>query len=336
MPKTPRPVFIVVLFVGLVLAVIVVWPQGVGIHRLPVIANAIALRGVLALGVAVAAVLVGALAVLRRRWGMSAALAISLAAAAVGTGAVVLARSVPLPAQDTRTGDELTVLSWNAYGGGASAEIVAGLIRETGADVVALPETDAFAAARIVRLLAADGVSMHHATIAAAPGGESIPSSLLVSTALGPYARDTAVGSTPGLPSAVWRPVEGGGPAIVVAHPMPPLSDVVDQWNAGLEWVAARCTERDVIVAGDLNATLDHFTGLGVDGGAIGGCRDAAAERGRAAAGTWPVRLPISLAAPIDHILAGPAWRVTGFDVRGDMDDAGSDHRPIVATLERG
>lgn len=336
MPKAPRPVFVVALFVGIALAAVVVWPQGVGIHRLPFLSNVIALRGVLVLGAAVAAVLVGMLAAWRRRGGVVAALAIALAAVAVGNGAVLLARCVVPPAQDERTGRELTVLSWNAYGGGASAESVAGLIRETGADVVALPETDAFAAARIVRLLASDGVSMRHDTIAAAPGGESIPSSLLVSTALGPYERDTTVASTPGLPSAVWRPVEGGGPTIVVAHPMPPLAAVVDQWDAGLRWVAARCTERDVIVAGDLNATLDHFAGLGVDGGDIGGCRDAAAERGRAAAGTWPVSLPIALGAPIDHILAGPAWRVTGFDVRDDMDDAGSDHRPLVATLVRG
>lgn len=335
MPKAPRPVFIAALLAGLALAMIVVWPQGVGIHRLPFIANAIALRGVLALGVAIAALLVGALAAWRRRGGAVAVLAIALAAVAVGNGAVLLGRSMMPPAQDARTGGELTVVSWNAYGGGASPESIARLIRETGADVVALPETDAFAAARIAGLLAEEGVSMRHDTIAAAPGGESIPSSLLVSSALGAYERDTTVASTPGLPSAVWRPVEGGGPTVVVAHPMPPLADVVDQWEAGLRWIAARCTERDVIVAGDLNATIDHFAGLGLDGADIGGCRDAAAQHGRAGAATWPVWLPVALGAPIDHVLAGSAWRVTRFDVRGDMDDAGSDHRPIVAPLVR-
>lgn len=55
-------------------------------------------------------------------------------------------------------------------------------------------------------------------------------------------------------------------------------------------WIADLCGDGEVIVAGDLNATVDHLAGLGVDGGSIGGCRDAAAEAGSAAAGTWPVR----------------------------------------------
>ncbi|KTR93270.1 hypothetical protein NS220_13200, partial [Microbacterium testaceum] len=91
----------------------------------------------------------------------------------------------------------------------------------------------------------------------------------------------------------------------------------------------------DVILAGDLNSTLDHLAGLGRDGGTVGECRDAAAEAGAAAVGTWPVRLPTGLAAPIDHVLVGSAWEVRGFEVRTDFDDAGSDHRPIVATLSR-
>lgn len=101
-------------------------------------------------------------------------------------------------------------------------------------------------------------------------------------------------------------------------------------------WIADLCGDGEVIVAGDLNATVDHFAGLGVDGGTIGGCCDAAAEAGSAAAGTWPVRLPVGLASPIDHVLVGSAWEVNGFAVLPDFDDAGSDHRPIVATVSRG
>ncbi|WP_279365625.1 endonuclease/exonuclease/phosphatase family protein [Microbacterium testaceum] len=332
MPKHRRLRFLLVLAGGSVAAFLVVWPQGVGIHRLPLIANAISLRALLALGFGVLAILVAGAAVWRRRWGVAAALAIALAAASVGNGAVLLIRGGGAAVQP----GELTIAAWNTYGGSVSPETIARMVRETGADVVSLPETDAIAAAEVVGILDQEGISMSHDTVVAAPDGETIPTSILISRELGDYALDTGVGSTVGLPSGAWRPVDGSGPVLVAAHPMPPLPGVTDRWELGLEWIAGRCAESEVIVAGDLNSTVDHFEGLGVDGGTVGGCRDAAAAAGSAAAGTWPVRLPVGLASPIDHVLVGSAWRVNGFAVLTDFDDAGSDHRPIVATLSRG
>lgn len=331
MPKPRRLPFLLVLAGGSVAAFLVVWPQGVGIHRLPLVANAISLRALLALGFGVAALLVAGVAIWRRRWGVAAALAIALAVASLGNGAVLLARGGGGPLQP----GELTVAAWNTYGGSVTPATIARMVRDTGAEVVSLPETDAVAAAEVVGILEREGISMTSDTIAAAPDGETIPTSILISPSLGEYERDTEAGSTVGLPSAVWRSVDGSGPMLVAAHPMPPLPGVTDRWELGLRWIADRCTESDVIVAGDLNSTVDHFAGLGVDGGTIGGCRDAAVEAGSAAAGTWPVRLPVGLAAPIDHVLAGSAWRVDGFEVVTGFDDAGSDHRPIVATLTR-
>lgn len=328
----PRLSFLAALILGGVAAWIVVWPQGIGIHRLPFIANVISLRGILALGFAVLALVAGAIAMRRRRWGVSAALAIALVTCSLGNGGVLLLRGW---GGATAADGDLTVVAWNAYGGGASPESIARLVRETGADVMSLPETDSFAVAEVAGILGREGISMRHDTVAAAPGGETIPTSILISTALGPYARDASVRSTPGLPSGAWRSVDGTGPTLIAAHPMPPLPQVVDQWGEGLRWMAARCAEPNVIVAGDLNATVDHFAGLGTGGGVIGGCRDAAAEAGSAAAGTWPVRLPVGLAAPIDHVLVGNAWRVRSFTVLTGFDGAGSDHRPIVATLTR-
>ncbi|MEV7827004.1 hypothetical protein [Microbacterium enclense] len=55
-------------------------------------ANVISLRGILALGLAVLAVLAGATAVRRRRWGVSAALAVALAAGSLGHVGVLIAR----------------------------------------------------------------------------------------------------------------------------------------------------------------------------------------------------------------------------------------------------
>ncbi|MDQ1111805.1 endonuclease/exonuclease/phosphatase (EEP) superfamily protein YafD [Microbacterium testaceum] len=331
MPKHRRFPFLLALAGGSVAAFVVVWPQGVGIHRLPLVANAISLRALLALGFGVAALLVAGVAVWRRRWGVAAALSIALAVASVGNGAVLLARGGGAPVQP----GELTIAAWNTYGGSVTPETIARMVRETGADVVSLPETDAVAAAEVAGILDLEGISMAHDTVAAAPDGEVIPTSILISRALGEYELDADAGSTVGLPSGVWRSVDGSGPILVAAHPMPPLPGVTDRWELGLGWIADRCTDSDVIVAGDLNSTVDHFAGLGVDGGTIGGCRDAAAEAGSAAAGTWPVRLPVGLAAPIDHVLVGSAWRVNGFAVLDGFDDASSDHRPIVATLTR-
>ena len=39
------------------------------------------------------------------------------------------------------------------------------------------------------------------------------------------------------------------------------------------------------------------------------------------------------LPPPIDHVLATPNWRFTGFRVLTDEDSAGSDHRPVLARL---
>lgn len=331
MPNTRRRPFVIALVIGVVLAAICVWPQALGLHRLPLVSDAIPFRGILALVLGALALVATVVAVRRRRWSVAAALAIAFAAATVGHGAVLLARG---GGSAVAEGD-LTVVAWNTYGGGASPESIARLVRETGADVVSLPETDAIAAAAVVGILARDGIEMTHDTVVSEPGDDPVPTSILIATSLGPYERDASAGSTPGVPSGVWRPSDGDGPVLVAAHPLPPLPLIMTEWVDGLQWVAARCADPDVIVAGDLNATLDHFSGLGRDGGVIGGCRDAAADQGAAAVGTWPVRLPAALAAPIDHVLTGGNWQARGFAVVTGFDDAGSDHRPVVATVSR-
>lgn len=331
MSTARRTAFFVTLVLGAALAVITVWPQLVGAQRLQVVAQLIPFRGPLALAFAVLAAVAALVAVLRRRWAVSAALAIVLAAAAIGNGAVLLTRGFGGSTAD----GEVVVAAWNTYGGGASPDSIARLVRETGADVVVLPETDAVAAATVIDILSGDGIAMTAVTREADPGDDPIPTSLLLAASMGPYALDESAGSTPGVPSGVYRPVGGDGPTIVAAHPLPPLPLIMTEWTEGMDWVAAQCTGPDVILAGDLNSTLDHLAGLGEGEATVGGCRDAAADAGAAALGTWPVRLPTGLAAPIDHVLVGSAWDVRSFEVRTDFDTAGSDHRPIVATLSR-
>ena len=320
---------LITLLVGGLLAALVVWPQFFGAERWQGVALLISFRAPVAIGFAVLALVAGIVALLRRRAAFALGLAVVFTAAAVGNAAVLLARG---GGGSVAQGD-LTVAVWNTYGGGASPDAIARLVRESGADVVSLPETDAGAAAEVVGILRRDGIRMTAATVNAAPGDRPVPTSLLVADTLGPYVLDPAAGSTPGAPSGVWRPVDGTGPTLIAAHPLPPLPFIFDDWTRGIDWVAQQCVGPDVILAGDLNSTLDHLFGLGRNGGAVGDCRDAAQEAGAAARGTWPVDLPTALAAPIDHVLVGSAWEVRSFAVLTDFDGAGSDHRPVVAVL---
>jgi endonuclease/exonuclease/phosphatase (EEP) superfamily protein YafD len=322
---------LITLVMGGLLALLVVWPQLIGAQRWQGVALLISFRGPLALGFAALAVIAGIIALLRRRAAVALGLAVVLAVAAAGNGAVLLARG---GGGSVAQGD-LTVVVWNTYGGGAPPAAIARLVRESGADVVSLPETDADAAGEVVGILAQEGIRMTAATVEAAPGDRPIPTSILIADALGPYVLDLDAGSTPGAPSGVWRPLEGTGPTLIAAHPLPPLPFIVDEWSRGMDWVGQRCVGPDVILAGDLNSTLDHLSGLGRDGGSVGECQDAAQQVGAAARGTWPASLPTALAAPIDHVLVGSAWEVRGFEVRTDFDDAGSDHRPVVVVLSR-
>lgn len=330
-PTRPRRLigFFVSLAIGLPLAVLFSWPQAFGAQRAPVIAQLISFRAPLALGLAVVAVIAGIIALLRHRWGVSAAMAMVLSMTAAANGAVLLQRgsSAELPEGD------LTVVAWNTQGGATSPADVARLVLDVDADIVSLPETDEHAAAEIVRILAAGGVRMTPDTTRADNDYSGIPTTVLIAEALGEYRIDAAAGSTPGLPSAVWRPVEGTGPTIVGAHPLPPLFAHREDWDAGLRWIASVCDAPDVIVAGDLNATVDHMSGLGVDGALIGGCDDAALAAGDGATGTWPSDAPTWAAAPIDHVLIGSAWTSRGARVITSF-NAGSDHRPIVTVLD--
>lgn len=321
--------FVITLLIGIPLGVLFAWPQAFGMQRAPLIAQLIAFRAPLALGFAVVAVIAVIVALVRRRWGVAATLAIVWGVIAVTNGVVLQQRgaNAELPEGD------LTVIAWNTQGGATSPADVARLVHEVGADVVSLPETDEDAAAEVVRILAAEGMRMTADTTRGDNRYSEIPTSVLISEDLGEYRIDAAAGSTPGLPSGIWRPVDGTGPAIVAAHPLPPLFEHMDDWEAGLEWIASVCDSPDVIVAGDLNATVDHLSGLGVDGALVGGCDDAALAAGTGAAGTWPSDAPIWAAAPIDHVLSGSDWVSRGARVI-DSDSPGSDHRPIVTVLD--
>jgi len=327
---------IITLLVCIPVAVLLTWPQAFGAQLLPGVAQLISFRVPLALALlCVALVATAAFLLFRRRAqvlaGIAAGIAVVTIAASVGNAGVLLARGSSETDVTALPEGDRTVLVWNTQGGATSPADVAALVVEVQADVVSLPEMDEDAAAEVVRLVALDGIQMTPSTtrtVAGSPEESWIPTSLLVADALGSYEVDQAAGSTPGLPSGVWRPVDGEGPVIVAAHPMPPLPDSMDDWRAGLQWITEQCGTlgSDVIVAGDFNATVDHLD--------LGGCQNAAAQANASATGTWPSTVPAWLASPIDHVLAGEAWAVLDARVLEPSASGGTDHRPIVAVLE--
>ncbi|MGB4779479.1 endonuclease/exonuclease/phosphatase family protein [Microbacterium sp.] len=325
----PRVGFAVALVVSAPVGLLLCWPQALGAQTWLVVAQVLSFRVVVAVTLILLALLLAVLALLRGRVGAAAGIAVVCALAGVTSVAVLAARGWhgELPPAGRDSGD-VVVAAWNTQYGGADPASVARLVMETDADIVSLPETGERVAGETAQLLADEGKQLvPHTTY----GDDSpLPTSVLIASDLGAYRLDDAAGSTPRIPSGAWVPIDGVGPVIVAAHTMPPLPSAIDDWRAGLEWVRERCSgNANVILAGDLNATLDHLHSF------LGGCRDTAAEAGGAATGSWTTMLPTWLATPIDHVLVGEGWRVRGARVLTSFDDAGSDHRPIVAVLAR-
>lgn len=126
---------------------------------------------------------------------------------------------------------------------------------------------------------------------------------------------------------------------VVALHPTPPYQP--GKWHS--DWrrilsiledayggrVAAR-----VVVAGDLNATLDHAPLRELVGR---GFRDAAEQRNLGWVPTWPIGdrerrwgVPVPPLLPLDHVLTSPGLVVTKVDV---TTLSGADHRAVVATI---
>lgn len=313
---------------------VLAWPQLFGLATAPVIAQLVSLRAlvvVVGLVAVVALTLVALLSAGARRFLASLALA-ALVFCAINV--VVLAtRGFGNEAFETRSDSDITVLVWNTLGDAPSPELIAQLALESGADVIALPETTRATALEVARLMTDAGAPMAHFTAAYDEVSKSRSTSLLISVELGEYAADETAVTTATLPSLVATPVDGTGPIIVAVHAVAPIPGEMEHWRTALRWLAGRCTGGNVILAGDFNSTLDHYGGLGTDGGTLGTCVDAALATDNGAIGTWPTQLPAILGAPIDHVMASPDWRVSGMRVVQSHDGYGSDHRPVLVQL---
>lgn len=319
------------------LAAVLLWPQGVGLQNQWVAAHVVALRGAAAAAGFAAALAFALLALPRRTRRFGIAMAIVLALFAAGNVAIIAARGTS--GSDAAGGEaSVTVLSWNTLGEVPEASTIAELALGEGADIVVLPESTDALGEEVAIAMREGGRPMWVHTQAYDDIAKARSTTLLISPDLGDYEVVSAEapgppGNTNTLPSVVADPVDGDGPRIVAVHAVAPIRWEFRNWRSDLDWLAEQCSGENVIMAGDFNATLDHFAGRGIDGGDLGRCRDAAAAGGAGGLGTWPTDVPELLGSPIDHVMATPGWRVDAARVIGEIDGSGSDHRPVVATL---
>lgn len=303
-------------------------PDAIGQQRAALFAHVVSLRGLAAIAALMAAVGFAVLAARARPVRLlGAGLSVLLVAFAVGNAAVVLDRGLETRQVSHLEAGGITVLVWNTLGGAPGAEGIADVVRRTGADVVALPETPAATADEVAGRLGL-------AAFTVAEGDDPArATSLLVSPRLGEYRIDHSAAQTAVLPTLVAVPVDGTGPTLVAVHTLAPIPPMIEAWQQDLRIVASLCAGGDVVLAGDFNATVDHFAGLNTAPRAhLGECRDAATVTGAAALGTWPTWLPPWLGSPIDHVLAAPGREVLGVWLESG---SGSDHRAVVVQLGR-
>lgn len=337
--------FGIIAVLGTGVSFVLLWPQAVGLHDQWVVAQVIAMRGWLAVGGTGLALGAGTLAAAARKrsgWRTFTVL-VALAGLAIGTGntGILLVRGVAVGNTTAATGpNSVTVLSWNTRGDAPDVSNIVALATQQNADVITLPETTEAYGEQIAVGLRAIGRPMWVYSIAFDHYAKARSTTLLIRTTLGRYTIHSESwrgppANTNTLPTVVADPVSGDGPRIIAVHAVAPVRWELRNWRSDLDWLGKQCAGPNVIMAGDFNSTLDQWAGRGQQGGDIGACHDAASAASQAGIGTWPTNLPPWFGTPIDHVTATAQWRTTRFVVIQNQDDAGSDHRPVVATLTR-
>jgi endonuclease/exonuclease/phosphatase (EEP) superfamily protein YafD len=128
--------------------------------------------------------------------------------------------------------------------------------------------------------------------------------------------------------ATLWSP--GGPVALRVVHTLAPFPAYWRAWAAALAALgrSVRASgDRRMLMVGDFNATWANrgFAALLHDG-----LTDGAAARGQATSMTWPNGAVVPPFVRIDHVLTGPGLAVTGISARPGF---GSDHRYLVSTV---
>ncbi len=320
-------------------AAVLTWPAFFRVERIYPIAQIVSFRGLMMLAMAAVVVLALLLAIIRplRAFALSIAMVMLLAAGA--NGVILLTRGIGSDSLPAKTDDSIRVMTWNTAGTATSSQEVAQIAVAMDADIVTLPETTIETGEQVAIAMRDLGHPMwaYH-TEYGEDGWDASSTTLLISPDLGDYSviESSIDGSsnTSTVPSAVAMPIDGSGPIVVAAHAVAPRQNYMERWRTDLQWLADQCADADVILSGDFNATVDHMARLGVDGGTLGRCRDAASETGNGSVGTWTTAIPALLGAPIDHVMTSDSWKATGSIVLHSLDGSGSDHRPLIVQLE--
>ncbi|ACU34306.1 endonuclease/exonuclease/phosphatase family protein [Actinosynnema pretiosum subsp. pretiosum] len=266
--------------------------------------------------VTAAGVLVGALALLLRRWPV---------ALVVLPVCLLLAASVtPRAIADDRpagAGLPLRVMASNFLVGKADAEAVVREVVERDVDVLAMQELSP-AMVRDLENAGLDAVLPHRA-FEDEPGGSGsgIASRYPLTPArlVGPSSFRQA--------SAVVELPNGKDVEVVSVHPMPPVEPQGPaQWRRDLAALPPRNADGPIrVLAGDFNATLDHAPLRRL---LDTGYADAADRVGAGLTPTWPNEGVVPPLVALDHVLVDDRCPVDWFTA---VDVPGSDHRAVVA-----
>ncbi|MGZ8804611.1 MAG: endonuclease/exonuclease/phosphatase family protein [Microbacterium sp.] len=320
-------------------AAILTWPAFFRLERTFPIAQIVSFRGLLVVAFGILVVLALLFAIARPLRGVALSVALIATVAMVANGAIVAGRGMGTETLPPKTDGSIRVMTWNTAGSATAPETVAQIAVAMDADIVTLPETTIETGEKVALAMRDLGNPMWaHYTDYPSTQWDAGSTTLLISPELGDYAviESSLDGSsnTSTVPSAVAMPTTGDGPIVVAAHAVAPRQSYMQYWRDDLRWLADQCVDDNVIMAGDFNATIDHMTNLGVDGGLLGRCHDCAAETGNGGVGTWSSEIPALVGAPIDHVMASSHWKPTGSLVLESMDGSGSDHRPLIVQFE--
>jgi endonuclease/exonuclease/phosphatase (EEP) superfamily protein YafD len=322
-------------------AAVVTWPQFFRLERTYPIAQIVSMRGLLTLAFAALLVVALLLCLVRPLRAFAASIALVCLVAVAANAGILLTRGVGTGVLPAKTETAVRVMTWNTAG--ADPQVIAQTAVAMQADIVSLPETTIETGTAVAVAMRDMGHPMwaHHESYADRAGYEpwaANSTSLLISPDLGDYvvveSSSDGTTNTSTVPTVVAMPVSGEGPVVVAAHAVAPRVGHMAEWRGDLQWLSDQCAADDVIMAGDFNATVDNMARLGVDGGEFGRCSDVAAATGNGGVGTWSAEWPALIGTPIDHVMTTDAWEATGSVVVTALDDAGSDHRPLVVQLE--
>lgn len=221
------------------------------------------------------------------------------------------------------TGTPLRVLAINVQFGRGDADELAAEIQRTAPDVLVITEaTDAF-------LARASAAVASYPYRAGSPAGSDWSAAGTVVFSKTPVSQlEKLPTQFDGLVVRVARP--GVAVTLIAAHPVNPVFGTAS-WRDDAEVLrdaAQRYRDQPLVLAGDLNATLEHYTLRRM---LSAGLTDAADQSGAGWLPTFSTETsPVPPLIAIDHVLVGS--RVTAVGVTA-FRLSGSDHLGLVADL---